>query len=57
MISQHPVATAVLEKINDLNPRGKVENKQILIEFDTQKRDDRQELGLSRKTKISCCSE
>ena len=57
MIIQLPVTTEVLEKIDDLNPRGRVENKQILIEFDTRKRDYRQELGLSRKTKISWCNE
>jgi len=52
MIIQLPVTTEVLEKIDDLNPSGRVENKQILIEFDTRKRDYRQVLGLPRKTKI-----
>ena len=57
MIIQLPVTTEVLEKIDDLNPKGRVENKQILIEFDTRRRDYRQELGLPRKTKISWCNE
>jgi hypothetical protein len=34
MIIQLPVTTEVLEKIVDLNPRGRVENKPILVDFD-----------------------
>jgi hypothetical protein len=57
MIIQLPVTTEVLEKIDDLNPSGRVENKQILIEFDTRKRDYRQLFGLPRKTKIGWSNE
>ncbi len=46
MIIQLPVTTEVIEKIDDLNPRVRVENKQILIEFDTRRRDYRQELEI-----------
>ena len=47
------MTTEVLEKIDDLNPRGRVENNQILIEFDTRNRDYHKLLGLSRKTIIA----
>lgn len=57
MIIQLPVTTEVLEKIDDLNPRGRVDNNQILIEFDTRKRDYHKLLGLSRKTKIGWSNE
>jgi hypothetical protein len=39
VIIQLPVETEVLEKIGDLKPRGKAENNQIIIEFDTRQRD------------------
>jgi transposase-like protein len=57
VIIQLPVTTEVLEKIDDLNPNGRVENNQILIEFDTRKRDYHKLLGLSRKTKIGWSNE
>ena len=39
MIIQLPVETEVLEKVGDLKPRGKAENNQIIIEFDTRRRE------------------
>ncbi len=57
MIIQLPVTTEVLGKIDDLNPSGRVENKQILIKFHTLKRDYRQLLSLPRKTKIGWSNE
>lgn len=52
MLIQLPVTTEVLEKIGDLKPRGKAENKQIIIEFDTRERDYHKLLGIPRHTKI-----
>ena len=50
MIIQLPVETEVLEKIGDLKPRGKAENKQIIIEFDTRQRDYHKLLGIPRRS-------
>ena len=52
MIIELPVETEVLEKIGDLKPRGKAENKQIIIEFDTRQRDYHKLLGIPRRAKI-----
>ncbi|MCI0561269.1 MAG: hypothetical protein MN733_22515, partial [Nitrososphaera sp.] len=52
MIIQLPVETEVLEKVGDLKPRGKAENKQIIIEFDTRQRDYHKILGIPRRAKI-----
>lgn len=57
MLIQLPVTTEVLEKIGDLKPRGKAENKQIIIEFDTRERDYHKLLGLPRRTKIGWSNE
>ena len=57
MLIQLPVTTEVLEKIGDLKPRGKAENQQIIIEFDTRERDYHKLLGLPRRTKIGWSKE
>lgn len=57
MLIQLPVTTEVLEKIGDLKPRGKAEDNQIIIEFDTRQRDYHQLLGIPRRTKIGWCNE
>ena len=57
MIIQLPVETEVLEKIGDLKPRGKAENKQIIIEFDTRQRDYHKLLGIPRRAKIGWSNE
>ena len=57
MLIQLPVTTEVLEKVGDLKPRGKAENQQLLIEFDTRERDYHQLFGLPRRTKIGWSNE
>ncbi len=57
MLIQLPVTTEVLEKIGDLKPRGKAEDNQLIIEFDTRERDYHKLLGLPRRTKIGWSKE
>src|SRR6266542_5580899 len=52
MIMQLPVTTEVLDKNADLHPSGKAEDNQIIIEFDTRKRDYRKMFKLKRSVKI-----
>lgn len=52
MLIQLPVTTEVLEASGDLKPRGKAEDNQLIIEFDTRERDYHKLLGLPRRTKI-----
>ncbi|MGE0882303.1 MAG: hypothetical protein AB7P14_02050 [Blastocatellales bacterium] len=46
MIIQLPVETEELEKVGDLKLRGKAENNQIIIEFDTRQRNYHKILGI-----------
>jgi len=57
MLIQLPVTTEVLEQIGDLKPRGKAENNQIIIEFDTRQRDYHKLFGLARRVKIGWSNE
>lgn len=57
MIIQLPVTTEVLNQNEDLQPSGKAEDKKLIIEIDTRKRNYHQLLGLKRKTKIKWINE
>lgn len=57
MLIQLPVTTEVLEQIDDLKPRGKAENNQLIIEFDTRQRDYHKLFGLARRRQISWSNE
>ena len=57
MIIQLPVTTEVLEKNADLDPSGKAEDNQIIIEFDTRQRDYRHMFKLKRGAKIAWINE
>ena len=57
MIIQLPVTTEVLEKNADLDPSGKAEDNQIMIEFDTRQRDYRHMFKLNRSAKIAWINE
>lgn len=57
MLIQLPVTTEVLEKNSGLKPRGKAENNQIIIEFDTRERDYHKLFGLARRVKIGWSNE
>lgn len=52
MFVQVPVTTEVIEKNADLQPNGKVEENQIIIEFDTRRRDYHKLFNLKRNVKI-----
>ena len=57
MIIQVPVTTEVLNQNDDLQPSGKAEDKKLIIEIDTRKRNYHQLLGIKRKTKIGWINE
>lgn len=57
MLIQLPVTTEVLEQNGGLKPRGKAENNQIIIEFDTRERDYHKWFGLARRVKIGWSNE
>ena len=57
MLVQIPVTTEVIEKNADLQPRGKVEENRIVIEFDTRQRDYHKLFNLKRSVKISWINE
>jgi len=57
VILQLPVETEVREKVGDLQPRGKAENHQIIIEFDPRQRDSHKLLGIPRRTQIGWSKE
>jgi Transposase len=57
MIIQVPVTTEVLDKNEDLCPSGKAEDNQIIIEFDTRKRDYHKMFKLKRSKKIQWINE
>ena len=57
MLVQIPVTTEVIEKNADLQPRGKVEENRIVIEFDTRQRDYHKLFKLKRSVKISWINE
>ncbi len=52
MIIQLPVTTEVLNKNEELCPSGKAEENEIIIEFDTRKRDYQKMFKLKRSVKI-----
>src|SRR6266542_6105407 len=52
MIMQLPVTTEVLDKNADLHPSGKAEDNQIIIEFDTRKRDYRKMFKHQRSVQL-----
>ena len=57
MLIQVPVTTEVLNQNEDLQPDGKAEDKKLIIEIDTRKRNYHQLFGLTRKTKIKWINE
>jgi len=57
MIIQVPVTTEVIEKNASLQPNGKVEDKRIIIEIDTRKRDYHKLFNLKRKVTIGWINE
>ena len=57
MFIQVPVTTEVIEKNEDLRPSGRAEDKRLIIEFDTRKRNYHKLLNLKRKVKISWTDE
>lgn len=57
MIIQVPVTTEVIEKNASLQPNGKVEDKRVIIEIDTRKRDYHKLFNLKRKVTIGWINE
>ena len=57
MIIQVPITTEVIEKNASLQPNGKVEDKRIIIEIDTRKRDYHKLFNLNRKVTIGWINE
>jgi hypothetical protein len=57
MFIQVPVTTEVIEKNEALHPSGRAEDKRLIIEFDTRKRNYHKLLNLKRKVKISWTDE
>src|SRR6266511_5345352 len=57
MFIQAPVTTEVIEKNEALRPSGRAEDKRLIIEFDTGKRNYHKLLNLKRKVKISWTDE
>ena len=57
MFVQVPVTTEVIEKNADLQPNGKFEENQIIIELDTRKRDYHKLFNLKRNVKIKWINE
>jgi len=57
MVIQVPVTTEVIEKNEALRPSGRAEDKPLIIEFDTRKRNYHKLLNLKRKVKISWTDE
>src|SRR6266542_3590823 len=57
MFIQVPVTTEVIEKNEALHPNGRAEDKRLIIEFDTRKRNYHKLFNLKRKVKISWTDE
>jgi hypothetical protein len=57
MFVQVPVTTEVIEKNADLQPKGKVEENRIIIEFDTRQRDYHKLFNLKPNVKINWINE
>ena len=57
MIIQLPVTTEALEKNADLRPSGKAEDNQIIVEFETRKRDSHKMFQLQRSVNIHWSNE
>lgn len=57
MIIQVPITTEVIEKNASLQPNGKVEDKRVIIEIDTRKRDYQKLFNLKRKVRIGWINE
>ena len=57
VLIQLPVTTEVLEQNGDLKPRGRAEDNQLIIEFDTRQRDYHKLFGLARRKQIGWSNE